>query len=678
MALLKRSISQRLRNGRDDERCLGKPLPPSKHAPVAHQKPDVAALQTSNLKLKRRQSIFGRVKPPHPQSSFERPVTAARDRQRELDAVKIEIEEGGVCFAFPTPSPLVSPSVPPKSASTFSATPSPLGENPTTPRIRQSSGSAMRDPAARGRAKTSENVATTAKLQGNAFPLRANTCIAEPTNSMRRPELLRKKSSWRTFGGLFSRKVPEPEPEPRTNRQYSPHVERCRTLCPPLQAQPLLETPQPSPADLVRIRTTSTSHAKSPLSTYNPNRLDTRAASGEASCMLPSKRESRPLPTVPCSTWTFMPPVHPNIHIPSPDSISKPLPEMKDSPTDADDGQMFRPALPPIPPLQPLPLRLDLDIPNSELERYSVMFEKLLASRQSIADRRRSRSRKSLVGNSTDTLDDVPPLPPKDFKNSVVPRSPAGPQRSVSSPHSKPLPTLSIRVSGNGKASAMIDRQQTVNASAADCRRSRQRSRTAPPGSISTVSHSQTHNAQTLASILPRTWLGFEGEPSLSPSSILEAENSLPPTPSTVSTCSYADGDDIQILGSYAPTIRQEKTSNNTLALSVSTLEMPSQSECASKTPDTIASDVGSSLTPRRSVRGKPLAPRVQSTQELEDRIVQVSVARQVSVSRARRQVEMAANKKPLAQPLRPRVVDMGAAKDRKSMFVKVEGSEEV
>ncbi|KAH9840363.1 hypothetical protein Tdes44962_MAKER07958 [Teratosphaeria destructans] len=680
MASLKRSISLRLRNGRDDERRLAKPLPPSKHAPVPPPKPDVAALQVDILKLNRRRSIFGRGKSSNHPSSFGRPVTAARDRQRELDAVKIEIEEGGVSFAFPTPSPLVSPSVPPKSARTFSATPSPLGGNPPSPRTWQEFGSATRGPPARGRAKTSDNVATTAKLQRNALPLRADTCIAEPTNSMRRPALLRKKSSWRTFGGLFSRKFPEPEPKPqpeakfRTIRHIGPHDERGDTLGPPLPAPPLLESAQPSPADIGRLRTTSGSRSKSPLSTHSPKRDGIRAGAGEACCMPPGERETRPLPSVPCSTQNFMPPMHPDTDIPSFDNTTKPLPERKDSPTDADDGQESEP---PLPPLPSLPLRLNLDIPNSELERYSVMFEKLLASRQSIADRRRSKSRKSLVSSSNDTLSDVTPLPPKDL-SLVLPPRPARSHRSASSPASKPLPTLSIRVSGSGKASRIFDQQQSTNVLAADCARPRQRSRTAPAGTVLPESHSHTPSAQILPSILPPTCLSSEAEPSLSPSSILEAENSLPPTPSTVTTCSHADGDDLEILRPYAPRIRQENTSNNTLALSGSTLEMPCRSECASKTPETFTSVIRSNLTPRRSVRGKPLAPRVQSTQELEDRIVQVSVARQVSVSRARRHVEMAANKKPLAPPLRPRVVDMGAAKHRKSMFVMVEGGEEV
>lgn len=53
---------------------------------------------------------------------------------------------------------------------------------------------------------------------------------------------------------------------------------------------------------------------------------------------------------------------------------------------------------------------------------------------------------------------------------------------------------------------------------------------------------------------------------------------------------------------------------------------------------------------------------RVKSPEDLERQIVQVSVARQVSVSKARRQVR---NTVDVKQPLRPRVVELG--KNRKS-----------
>ena len=66
------------------------------------------------------------------------------------------------------------------------------------------------------------------------------------------------------------------------------------------------------------------------------------------------------------------------------------------------------------------------------------------------------------------------------------------------------------------------------------------------------------------------------------------------------------------------------------------------------------------------------LYPRVKSPEDLERQIVQVSVARQVSVSRARRQVQQAAASK---QPLRPRVVEL--SKNRKSTVVLIESGDD-
>jgi len=66
------------------------------------------------------------------------------------------------------------------------------------------------------------------------------------------------------------------------------------------------------------------------------------------------------------------------------------------------------------------------------------------------------------------------------------------------------------------------------------------------------------------------------------------------------------------------------------------------------------------------------LYPRVKSPEDLEKHVVQVSVARQVSVTKARKQVRQAVDVK---QPLRPRVVEL--SKNRKSTIVMIEGSED-
>jgi hypothetical protein len=77
----------------------------------------------------------------------------------------------------------------------------------------------------------------------------------------------------------------------------------------------------------------------------------------------------------------------------------------------------------------------------------------------------------------------------------------------------------------------------------------------------------------------------------------------------------------------------------------------------------------------QRSPTSKKLYPRVKSPEELDRQIVQVSVARQVSVSKARRQVEKAASSRPAAQSLKPKVVEL--SKNRKSTVVIVEGGDD-
>lgn len=61
--------------------------------------------------------------------------------------------------------------------------------------------------------------------------------------------------------------------------------------------------------------------------------------------------------------------------------------------------------------------------------------------------------------------------------------------------------------------------------------------------------------------------------------------------------------------------------------------------------------------------------PRVRSPEDLDRQIVQVSVARQVSVSRARDKVQRPFISK---QPLKPRVVEL---KNRKSTVVLIENA---
>lgn len=82
-----------------------------------------------------------------------------------------------------------------------------------------------------------------------------------------------------------------------------------------------------------------------------------------------------------------------------------------------------------------------------------------------------------------------------------------------------------------------------------------------------------------------------------------------------------------------------------------------------------------SATAPSPEKRRREPYPRVKSPEDLEKQIVQVSVARQVSVTKARRQVQLAVASK---QPLRPRVVELGGKdRARKSTLVVVEGGDD-
>ena len=126
-------------------------------------------------------------------------------------------------------------------------------------------------------------------------------------------------------------------------------------------------------------------------------------------------------------------------------------------------------------------------------------------------------------------------------------------------------------------------------------------------------------------------------DPSPSP---IYSENSLPPTPKT-----YTSASDIE---------------------SIAVVRVGSQKHTGRRTnPQTTTSK------PKPNKQAN-LYLQVKSPDDLERQIVQVSVARQVSVSKARSQVRNALESK---QPLRPRVVELN--KNRKSTVVLIEGGED-
>jgi hypothetical protein len=284
--------------------------------------------------------------------------------------------------------------------------------------------------------------------------------------------------------------------------------------------------------------------------------------------------------------------------------------------------------------------RLDLEIPNPGFERYSVMFEKLLddSPKPSLLERRQSKSRKSMK-----KLEPIISNP--DDSRSAPPGGHPIPQRSLTSPHLSGLTSrLSIKVKPQ-KDRSFTAPIPTIEQPPATVHRARPilRSKTAPSGSQSPLERAFFRATRiTAASGLTPTSQTFS----------VTSENSLPPTPNTTAT---SERDSVAILTTTEPFhlhANQEPTWN---MLTSKPLSPPERNPRRAAQP-----------TERDPTH---LAPRVKSPEDLERQIVQVSVARQVSVSRARRQVEHAVSSK---QPLRPRVVEVGGpeSKMRKSTVV--------
>jgi hypothetical protein len=260
--------------------------------------------------------------------------------------------------------------------------------------------------------------------------------------------------------------------------------------------------------------------------------------------------------------------------------------------------------------------RLDLDLPDPKFERYSVMFEKLLDEpKPSLLERRQSKLQRK---KSVKTLEPVPSA--GEEAPSSAQNTSAIPQLSLTSPGLKKA--LSIKV---GKGTA-INRPRPI-----------QRSKTAPPGAQSPLERSFSKAKAALRGLSPRSPFFSEDAP--------------PATPLTAAT--FSDTDSVAII-------------NNDLGRVQRNLD---QAEPAWNMVTSEA--VPTKLSPEKD--SNPYR-RVKTPEDLERHIVQVSVARQVSVSKARRQVQQSVTSK---QPLRPRVVELSKEKDRKSTVVLIESGDD-
>jgi len=296
--------------------------------------------------------------------------------------------------------------------------------------------------------------------------------------------------------------------------------------------------------------------------------------------------------------------------------------------------------------------RLDLDIPGAEMERYSVMFEKLLEPRQSILERRQSKAKRqrSVLGGKVarKELPAVPAAPEEICGPSPIEVQQAAaammgpvqsrgvPQRSLTSPHLKRVPSLTVTL-GSRTGAANLRPPSSTQAQTAETALHRprpiRRSKTAPTGSVSPVapnfSRPKFLNAATSTEDLRAN----------TPESPLLGEESLPPTPTNIMALPH------ELHPPHEP------------------LSVAKRRAAASRRNDSVDEQSWDMLTspPTGTPKASPRFPHPQQQQrpgehqqqqapyplikspaDLERQIVQVSVARQVSVSKARKLVQRA------------------------------------
>ena len=374
------------------------------------------------------------------------------------------------------------------------------------------------------------------------------------------------------------------------------------------QLHPDFPTPEPSPLP-------NRVHRRTPSMTRGMARFEARAEADLASFMPDGKARKMRSPSM--IQKDGFSPMFRALNYPrdSEDMFRTVLEERTDSPLSMDEKTELG-ATPSTP-------RLDLDLPDPKFERYSVMFEKLLDEpRPSLLERRQSKLQRK---KSVKTLDPVSAAgeegeTPRLVINGVPQRSATAPQLQKS---------LSINV---GKKMHSAGTATDESGTALHRPRPIQRSKTAPPNAVSPL-------AQTFA----RAKTAMMGRSPRSPG----IENEIPETPMTIATVS--DSDSVAIINNEIGTLHRKM-------------------DQAEPSWDMITSEPAKVDSERRPDPYR----RVKSPEDLERQIVQVSVARQVSVSKARRQVQQAVASK---QALRPRVVEV--SKDRKSTVVLIESGDD-
>lgn len=507
----------------------------------------------------------------------------------------VDYTDGLDTFRFPTPEPR-APSPSPLMPRSATFQPVQQSQSPLkyqSPKIGVAIGSPSNAPPNWGRSYTTNNMAD---LIRPSPPSQAPTRPPAPQRSQTAivgsPEARKKKSSWKGFSSLFRRSskrrtqtsmyqcMPAPEHTHVPVAVKRPPIQE-------LQSSEATSPVLPSPRPISRMR----GHSRTPSTTN---------AQTSSAMPTPTGRTSH----VPNLRYRIRGSLTPSPRITptraSPDIFRTESPDIRhDSPMQDPKYLQSKPF--------PRTPRLDMEIPKSEFERYSVMFEKLLSneSRPSLLERRQSRLQQRRSGyRASEDTDTSPPVPSRDMPPMHLTRS------------------LSIHTGS----------KKSVEASSQSASQYRprpvQRSRTAPPGSVSPVT----------AAFSRKTTL--ESSPDSFDTNTLYSENSLPPTPTTITTCTDTE--------SLRRVLDQKEPAWDVLG--------------SQHPPPPPIKIISSPTRTNTSSDADEPYPRVKSPEDLERQIVQVSVARQVSVTRAKMRVQKAVATK---QPLRPRVVEL--VKNRKS-----------
>jgi len=283
--------------------------------------------------------------------------------------------------------------------------------------------------------------------------------------------------------------------------------------------------------------------------------------------------------------------------------------------------------------------RLDINIPDAGFDRYSVMFEKLLEPKVPLIERRKSKRFKDSGS-------------PVEGPEHLGAKKPSGLQRSLTSPSLNRAPSLTIHIANSNRANRASTVPNPSKAPAVSHRpQAPKRSMTTPVNNstpISVPSESRTPNT-AIAAPLPASTTTAS-----SPRCSIMSENSLPPTPNTAN--SLASSINTTVFGPSSSSPPKEPKQNQ-----ASSSQQHQQDDAPPVPP----------LPNRSNDRPALLRNPPSGTERFNRQIVQVSVARQVSVSKARKRVADAVEVK---QPLRPRVVELG--KNRKSTLVLIEGGD--